>query len=312
MPYSSNIHLTKDEFYELLVKKAQATNSIPTRDEVDADEDMPMANSYAYHFGSFAKAIDQLKLDIRRGKISGDFGLEVSAARILPTATKPKLIEEQSKEDAAEEEVRTAALAVLMDCLPQDECEGDEENADDVTENDEEAEEVTVPSRDMDIMIRTRRMVQEFIKDEGWSYSTRLLRKNIVILEFMCVVSANRLRVRIDIEAVPNVCRIAAYLPISADLTYAAPLSRFLAKENYHKRFGCFKYDERDGEICYEYSVLTDFGFSKYLSAVIGSASSAYQKIRSEAVGKYTKTRSDEIKSACKMLLEELDGSCSE
>ena len=220
-------------------------------------------------------------------------------------------------EDAAEEEVRTAALAVLMDCLPQDECEGDEENADDVTENDEETEEVTVPSRDMDIMIRTRRMVQEFIKDEGWSYSTRLLRKNIVILEFMCVVNANRLRVRIDIEAVPNVCRIAAYLPISADLTYAAPLSRFLAKENYHKRFGCFKYDERDGEICYEYSVLTDFGlcredFSKYLSAVIGSASSAYQKIRSEAVGKYTKTRADEIKSACKMLLEELDGSCSE
>ena len=106
MPYSSNIHLTKDEFYELLVKKAQATNSIPTSDEVDADADMPMANSYAYHFGSFAKAIEQLKLDIRRGKISGDFGLEAPAARILPAATRPKLIEEQLKEDVAEEETQ--------------------------------------------------------------------------------------------------------------------------------------------------------------------------------------------------------------
>ena len=110
MSYSSNIHLTKDEFYDLLVKKAQSTNSIPTRDEVDADVNMPMANSYAYHFGSFEKAIDQLKLDIRRGKISGNFE-QASVARVLPIAVRPKPIDEQPKEDVAKEEIQESPEA---------------------------------------------------------------------------------------------------------------------------------------------------------------------------------------------------------
>ena len=87
MPYSSNIHLTKDEFYELLVKKAQATNSIPTFEEVNADEDMPNANSYAFYFKEFSKAIDQVKLDVRLGKITGIELEEKPAACALPVAT---------------------------------------------------------------------------------------------------------------------------------------------------------------------------------------------------------------------------------
>ena len=65
-------------------------------------------------------------------------------------------------------------------------------------------------------------------------------------------VKGVNLRIRIHVEADPDVCRIDAVLPISADSTYEYPLCKVLAKENFAKRFGSFKYDERDGEITYE------------------------------------------------------------
>lgn len=100
MSYSSNIPLSRDQYYDLLVKKAQTLRRVPTFDEVNADEDMPNANSYAYHFKSFDKAIEQLKLDIKRGKVSGVVLEGVSDTRVLPVASKPKINEERPKEDA--------------------------------------------------------------------------------------------------------------------------------------------------------------------------------------------------------------------
>ena len=159
---------------------------------------------------------------------------------------------------------------------------------------------VVLSDKDKKYMEGATAVVKEFLDENHWHYGIRELRNDLVLYDLGFGVKGVNLRIRIHVEADPDVCRIDAVLPISADSTYEYPLCKVLAKENFAKRFGSFKYDERDGEITYEYSFLARHGILKddletYFHAVVGSAISCYDEIRKCCVGRFKGKEVNEI-----------------
>lgn len=102
-------------------------------------------------------------------------------------------------------------------------------------------------------------------------------------------------------------------LPISADSIYEYPLCKVLAKENFAERFGSFKYDERDGEITYEYGFLARHGILKddletYFHAVVCSAITCYDDIRKYCVGRFKGKEVNEILKKVNDLVSDISG----
>ncbi len=142
--------------------------------------------------------------------------------------------------------------------------------------------------------------VKEFLDENDWDYSTSELQSDLVLYELSLGAHNIKLQIKIFVGANPNSCRINVILPITADATYEYPLCKLLAKENLTKRFGSFKYDERDGEITYEHSFLTRHGifkddFTSYFQAVLGSVVSSYDDIRKCCVGRFKDEELNEI-----------------
>ena len=84
-----------------------------------------------------------------------------------------------------------------------------------------------------------------------------------------------------------------------------------MAKENYSKRFGSLKYDERDGEISFEYSYPIGHGvyqddLDRVFHAVVSSAAGAYEMIRKYCVGKFKNKEINEILQKVNALVSDL------
>lgn len=199
---------------------------------------------------------------------------------------------EELGDDVSEKEVVEALESLLA--------EQEAEKTETEDEDNDSSDEVVLSEEDKEYMKKGTATVKAYLDDNDWHYSTRVLRKDLVAFELRFGVQNVHLRLRIHVEADPRVCRVDAILPISADPIYEYPLCKLLAKENYAKRFGSFKYDERDGEITYEHSFLTRNGIDPedldtYFHAVIGSAASAYDDIRKCCVGKFKGREVNEI-----------------
>ncbi len=220
--------------------------------------------------------------------------LDSNGGEETPTVVALRAKRDELGDDVSEQEARDAALSVLMQFMPTD--GSDDAGSSSSSSSDDD---IQLTSKDIACMEATKAMIVEYLHDEEWHYSTSSLRKDVFIFEFGCTLKSVSLRIKIYVEGDPNVCRIVVYLP-SADAIYAYPLCKLLAKENYSKRFGSFKYDERDGEVCYEYSVLTENGltkddFERYLNACLGSAANGYADIRRYCVGRFKRAEVDEI-----------------
>ncbi len=177
---------------------------------------------------------------------------------------------------------------------------GEMEGDDDDDDDDDEEDTVVLSPEDEAYMERSMATVKEFLDENEWHYSTRTIRADVNLFEMGFTVKGVNLRLRIHVEADPNVCRIDAILPITADEIYEYPLCKLMATLNYSKRFGSFKYDERDGEITYEFSYIIGNGmykddFERYFHAIVGSAASGYDEIRKCCVGRFKGKEVNEI-----------------
>ncbi len=232
--------------------------------------------------------------------------LETNGGEETPVIAALRAKRNELGDEVTEEQAKSAALAVLMEFMPTDsEGEGAETSS-------SGGDDITLTAKDVACMEDTKAMVVEYLHDEEWRYSTNSPRKDIFIFDFGCTMKGVNLRIKVYVEGDPNVCRIVAYLPITADGIYAYPLCKLMAKENYSKRFGSFKYDERDGEVCYEYSVLTENGlkkddFERYLNACIGSAVGGYATIRRYCVGRFKKAEVDDILEKINELVNDIN-----
>ncbi len=220
-----------------------------------------------------------------------------------------KMIEDLKKANGGKEDEIITALKAKRDELGDDASEKDIAEAiqscllaqlSGALSGDGDSEPVVLSEENKDYMEKATAVVREFLDENEWHYGTREIRSDLVLFELGFGVHNINLRIRIHVEADPNVCRIDAVLPISADSTYEYPLCKALASENYAKRFGSFKYDERDGEITYEYSFLARHGIFKddletYFHAVVGSAVSSYDDIRKCCVGRFKGKEVNEI-----------------
>ena len=226
---------------------------------------------------------------------------------------------EELGEDASEEEIQEA----IKECLEvqiRNPFQSDSEEAtgglgavaaedEDGDEDDDEPE--VIDLSDEDVFKGSIATVKEFLDENNWHYSSSMRRPDLCIYELGFTVRKVSLRLKISVETDPNVCRIDAILPITADEIYEYPLCKQLAKENYMKRFGSFKYDERDGEVSYEYSFLINTGIRKadldtYFHAVVSTAAGGFAEIRKNCVGKYKGHEVDEILDKVKALVNDL------
>ena len=119
------------------------------------------------------------------------------------------------------------------------------------------------------------------------------------------------IRLRVVVETNPRCCHITAILPISAEGIYAYPLCKYLAKINYSFRYGGFVYDERDGEVAFDFTYPTENGIDKdnfktALGAVLASADSHYDEIRNYSVGRFKKSEVEQVLSEIKKLVVDL------
>ena len=180
-------------------------------------------------------------------------------------------------------------------------------------EDDEEDEEEPLKLTDEDqaYMDRATQSVEDFLKSKNWRYSTRKQRPDLAVYELGFTMENCSLRARIYVEANPNVCRVDAVLPITGEALYEYPLCEKITNFNYMKRFGSLKYDERDGEITYEYSFLIGHQIypdelNRYLRAVLSSADDAYAEIKKCCVGRFKSKEVNEILTKVNALVEDI------
>lgn len=195
------------------------------------------------------------------------------------------------------------AKEINLDCLPPQLSDAFSE----VMEN----MQAVISDRQTAYMEHATAAVKEFIEEEEWHYKTSELGDDLVLFELGFEVRGINLWTKIYIEADPDACCIKAILPVSADASFEYPLCNVLAKLNYDKRFGSFKYDERDGEITFEYSFLLREGMVKddlkrYLDAVISSAVTCYHEIRKYCVGRFKGKEVNEILKKVNALVDEI------
>ncbi len=153
--------------------------------------------------------------------------------------------------------------------------------------------------------------VRGVFESKGWKFSEKDLSDTIHEFELSFKLENCSIRMKVYVETDPDVCRIDAILPITADATYAYPLCKLLAKENYSLRYGAFQYDERDGELLFKYSFSTIAGlnpdvFTKMFLIVANTADDSYPQIKKCCVGRFSSKETDEILNIVDKLMKDI------
>ena len=212
-------------------------------------------------------------------------GLEAKEAALVASSAGP---------DAYEEVVHDTLAELLSGMV------AGIDSADDV-DDDEEA-----------FLAEAATSVREALNEEDLHFHERQIRNDVVAFEFGATIARCRLNIHIYVEVNPRCIRIQAVLPTSADQTFDYPLCKAIAKLNYPKRYGALQYDERDGEVCYEYSYPITHGvfkddFKMLFGVVTSSATDEYKMLRNYCAGKFSRTEVRDILIKVNDLVNELN-----
>ena len=208
-------------------------------------------------------------------------------------------LREELGEDAPMEEVEEAIEEILYRRLSE------------VAEEEEKSADAVLNEEERAYMEETTGVVRDFLNANEWNFNERVIGPGIRSFEMGLVMKNVQLRIRIHIELDPKVCRIVALLPINADPTYEYLLCKAMATENYNRRFGGFKYDERDGEMTYEHTFLALHGIAAdelgiYFNAVISSACGGYDAVRKGCTGRLKRKEVDEVLEKINILVNDI------
>ncbi len=256
--------------------------------------------------------LDKMIADLKKANNGEDNELIIALR-----AKKMELTEDATDKDIAEaiQECLMENFSETLNCHDEDDEDDKYDKYDEDDEDDEKtAEEEYQPmfsDDDQEYLEMSSDTVKEFLDSNHWGYNAYMTNEHLVLYEFTLNIDHAHIWMRIFIEANPNVCRINATLPIAADAVYEYPLCKLLAKENYNKRFGSFKYDERDGEVSYEHSFFAHNGIQAeelavYFHAVLESAASAYDIIRRYCVGKFKKEEVHQMLKNAESLIKDI------
>lgn len=184
-------------------------------------------------------------------------------------------------------------------------------NAYEAIRDTDSSESVTLSDEEKEYMFMATRTVEEYLDSRGWHYDLRHIGSDMIAYNLDFRVADISLRTRIIVEADPNVCRIEAVLPFTADITYEYPLCKVLADKNEKKRYGSFKYDDEDGEISYEYTIRAENGIDKedlrfYIHIVVGTAAEECKDIQRYSLGKFKSEEKSEIANKINSLLKDI------
>ena len=241
--------------------------------------------------------LDKMIADLKKANNGEDNELIIALR-----AKKMELTEDATDQDIAE---------AIQECLMENFSETLNYHDEDDEETAEEEYQPMFSDDDQEYLEMSSNTVKEFLDSNHWGYNAYMTNEHLVLYEFTLNIDHAHIWMRIFIEANPNVCRINATLPIAADAVYEYPLCKLLAKENYNKRFGSFKYDERDGEVSYEHSFFAHNGIQAeelavYFHAVLESAASAYDIIRRYCVGKFKKEEVHQMLKNAESLIKDI------
>lgn len=173
-------------------------------------------------------------------------------------------------------------------------------------------EDVDLDADELAFMERATAAVRESFNDDDWHYSERAIRPDLFTFEAGCRGDhCSNIRLRVTVETNPRCCSIKAVLPVSAEETYAYPLCKQIAKMNYSFRFGGFVYDERDGEVAFEFTYpIKDVAdkdiFKLAMGTVLTTADGHYDEIRNYAVGRFKKSEMEQILAEADKLIADL------
>lgn len=176
-----------------------------------------------------------------------------------------------------------------------------------------------IPETDPEFMENTINGIKEIFTEQKWRFHLENVRPDVAVFELGFNIEVNEkptsISVKVYVEEKPQSCRIYATLPFTAEDTYAYPLCRTLARINYNKRFGAFTYDERDGELGYDYCYPVGNGihkddFLKAFRAVLHSAADDddIPEIKKCATGRFKNREKNEILEQINDLIEDLTG----
>lgn len=97
------------------------------------------------------------------------------------------------------------------------------------------------------------------------SYDKKEISPTTTIFELSFMIEGHTIKMSAQIDVKRRACILVGYLPIYADPVYSYPLCQLIAKENAKKLFGAIKYDERDGEVTYDYAYSVANGIDEYV-----------------------------------------------
>ena len=173
-------------------------------------------------------------------------------------------------------------------------------------------EEITLTAEQRETLRRNKNTVERFLDGNNWHYETKETRPDVTRYQ-LDITSKEKVKVtmKVFVETDPDVIRIEAILPFSCDAKYAYPLCVEMAKENYNKRYGCFKYDERDGEMSFEYAVraknpVEQDDLDIYFNAVFGCAARKTETLRRYCFGMFEKEEKNKLLDAMHALIDAL------
>ncbi len=176
-------------------------------------------------------------------------------------------------------------------------------------------EEIVLTDKQKATLAATQAAIEEGFARKNWKYKTNVLRADYV--KYTLSFNADNWTAGIDMvvyaETDPDCCSIKAIIPVRGEKIYEYNICTLLAKFNQKLRYGAFQYDERDGEITFEYNIQTERGldpdvFIRMFSIVLSTADDDDYSpiIRKYSVGRFTREEISEITGRLNRLIKDI------